>query len=224
MNAREFKNRIYGELASVSKSLASPHRLEIIELLAQGPCSVEYVAGETGLSIATTSHHLQQLKNARLVTIEKRGKYRYYSLSGQQVFKAWKALRELGFSQNAEIERLIRDYRRSHHNLEPITAEELRRRLHEGDALLIDVRPEEEFESGHITSAISIPETELEDRLKDLPKDKEIVAYCRGPLCTMADKAVALLRESGYQAVKLDIGYPEWEMETETGKSEPDNT
>lgn len=212
MNAREFKNRIYSELAIISKSLASPHRLEIIELLAQGSCSVEYVAEETGLSIASASHHLQQMKNARLVVVEKRGKYRYYSLAGQQVFKAWKALRELGFSQNSEIDKLIRDYRQSHHNLEPITASELRQRLREGEALLIDVRPEAEYESGHISSAVSVPETELEKRLTDLPNNKEIVAYCRGPLCTMADKAVALLRKNGYRAVKLDIGYPEWEM------------
>ncbi len=219
MNAREFKNSIYSELAAVSKALASPNRLEIIDLLAQGPSPVETIAHETGLSMASASHHLQQLKHSRLVSTEKRGKYRYYSLAGRQVFEVWKALRELGFSQNAEIDRLMRDYREAHHNLEPITASELRKRLNKGKVLLIDVRPGEEYKAGHIRSALSIPEHKLNERLKDLPKNKEIVAYCRGPLCTMADRAVALLRQNGYRAVKLDIGYPEWEIEELAGNT-----
>ncbi len=212
MKAREFKDNIYSELASVSKALANPHRLEILDLLAQGPSSVEYVAGETDLTIATASHHLQVLRNARLVTPEKRGKYRYYSLSSQNVFEVWNALRELAFSQNAEINRLIRDYRKSHDSLEPITTGELQKRLRDGDVLLIDVRPGEEYRAGHITSAVSIPQSELTRRLTELPKNKEIVAYCRGPLCTMADEAVSILRQKGYRAKKLDVGYPEWEM------------
>ncbi len=213
MDAREFKDTIYNELADVSRALANPHRLEIIELLAQGPSSVEYVANEAAISVASASHHLQLLKNARLVSIEKRGKYRYYSLASQQVFHVWKSMRELGFTQNAEIEKLVKNFRRSYHDLEPITAEELRKRLKSGNALLIDVRPGEEYKAGHISAALSMPEHELSKRLNELSKSKEIIAYCRGPLCTMADKAVALLRRNGFQAVKLDIGYPEWEME-----------
>lgn len=212
MNARKFKDEVYTELASVSKAMANPHRLEIIELLAQGPSPVEYVAEQTNLSVASTSHHLQSLKKARLVSTEKRGKYRYYSLSNQHVYEVWNALRELAFTQNAEIKKLIDDYQKAHHELEPITVNELSQRLKDGSALLIDVRPGEEFQAGHITSALSIPQDELSRRFKDLPKDKEIVAYCRGPICTLADEAVALLRQHGYKATKLEVGYPEWQM------------
>lgn len=212
MNAREFKDNIYSEIASVSKALANPHRLEIVELLAQGPSSVEYVADQTNLSVASASHHLQTLKKARLVSTKKKGKYRFYSLSNQHVFEVWRVMRELAFSQNAEINKLISDYRKSQNNLEPITTEELKKRLKDGDALLIDVRPEQEYEAGHITASLSVPKDELNRRLKDLPKNKEIVAYCRGPICTLADEAVALLRQHGYKATKLDVGYPEWEM------------
>ncbi|MFP8488960.1 ArsR/SmtB family transcription factor [Gracilimonas sp. Q87] len=212
MSAREFKDNIYGEIASVSKALANPHRLEIVELLAQGASSVEYVADQINLSVASASHHLQTLKKARLVSTKKKGKYRYYSLSNQHVFKVWKAMRELAFSQNAEINKLIADYRASQNNLEPITTEELKKRLNEGNALLIDVRPGQEYDAGHITSSLSVPKDELHRRIKDLPKDKEIVAYCRGPLCTMADEAVAELRQRGYKATKLDVGYPEWKI------------
>lgn len=212
MNARKFKDQVYTELASVSKAMANPHRLEILELLAQGPSPVEYVAEQTNLSVASTSHHLQSLKNARLVSTEKRGKYRYYSLSNQHVYEVWNALRELAFSQNAEIKKLIDDYQKAHHELEPITIKELSQRLKDGSALLIDVRPGEEYQAGHITSALSIPQEVLNRRFKDLPKDKEIVAYCRGPICTLADEAVALLRQHGYKATKLEVGYPEWQM------------
>jgi rhodanese-related sulfurtransferase/DNA-binding transcriptional ArsR family regulator len=212
MNAREFKDNIYNEIASVSKALANSHRLEIVELLAQGPSSVEYVAEQSNLSVASASHHLQTLKKARLVSTKKKGKYRYYSLSNQHVFEVWRAMRELAFSQNAEINKLIGDYRKSQNNLESITIEELKKRLQEGNALLIDVRPGQEYEAGHITSSLSVPKDELHRRLKDLPKDKEIVTYCRGPLCTMADEAVAELRQKGYKATKLDVGYPEWQI------------
>lgn len=212
MNAREFKNKIYNELAVVTKALSNSSRLEIVELLAQGPASVENIAVESALSIASASHHLQILKKARLVTIEKKGKYRFYALASEQVYEVWSAMRALGFSQNAEINRLIKEYRESHHKLEPITKEELQKRLEQGTALLIDVRPGEEYETGHIATALSVPVSELTQRLKDLPKDKQIVAYCRGPLCTMADEAVALLKKEGYLATKLDIGYPDWEI------------
>lgn len=214
MSAREFKDNIYSEIASVSKALANPHRLEIIELLAQGPSPVEYVADQANLSVASASHHLQMLKKARLVSMKKKGKYRLYSLSNQHVFEVWRSMRELAFSQNAEINKLIGDYRNSQNNFEPITIEELKKRLKEGNALLIDVRPGQEYEAGHITSSLSVPKDELERRLKDLPKDKEIVAYCRGPLCTMADEVVSELRQKGYKATKLDVGYPEWQIAT----------
>lgn len=210
MKARDFKNRIYNELASIAKALASPHRLEIIELLAQGPCPVEYIAENTGISIASASHHLQILKKARLAKYERKGKYNYYSLSNSRVFEVWKTLRELGFSQNAEIEKLIRDFRDNRQSLESITSEELQKRLVKNNVLVLDVRPKEEYEEGHIANAISIPSDQLADRLNELPKNREIIAYCRGPLCAMADEAVDMLKKYGFRSKRLNEGYPEW--------------
>ncbi|MEX0646903.1 MAG: metalloregulator ArsR/SmtB family transcription factor [Balneolaceae bacterium] len=212
MNARKFKDDIYNELASISKALANPHRLEIIDLLAQGPSSVEYVAEQTNLSIASASHHLQLLKKARLTKAQKEGKYNYYSLRSPRVFEVWKSLREFGFSQNAEIERLIRDFRNDRQSLESVSSADLLQRIEKEEVVVIDVRPGQEYREGHITSAISIPKGELANRLKDFPKDKEIIAYCRGPLCAMADEAVELLREHGFQSKRLDEGFPEWLM------------
>lgn len=212
MKVRDFKDSIYSELANITKALANPHRLEIIELLAQGPCSVEYIAGNTKLSIANASQHLQVLKKARLTKAKKEGKYNYYSLRSPKVFEVWKSLRELGFSQNAEIERLIRDFRNDRQSLETIDSSELLKRIKNKEVMVIDVRPEEEYREGHITDAISIPKKELVSRLKDLPKDKEIVAYCRGPLCAMADEAVELLHDHGFRSKRLDEGFPEWMM------------
>lgn len=210
MNARDFKARIYSELATVTKALANPHRLEVLELLAQGPRPVEYIAEHTRLSIANASQHLQVLKKARLAKAEQKGKYNYYSLSNSRVYEVWKSLRDLGFSQNAEIERLIRDFRNDRQSLETVSLQDLQQRIDNNEVLVLDVRPEEEYEEGHITGAISIPTGELEERIKDLPKDKQIVAYCRGPLCAMADEAVELLRQHGFESKRLDEGYPEW--------------
>lgn len=210
MDVREFKTKIYMELATVTKALANSHRLEVIELLAQGPCSVEYIAKHTRLSIANASQHLQVLKKARLAKAEKKGKYNYYSLSNSKVYEVWKSLRELGFSQNAEIERLIRDFRNDRQSLETVSLQELQQRLENNEVLVLDVRPIEEYEEGHIPGAISIPTGQLEERIKDLPKDKQIVAYCRGPLCAMADDAVELLKQHGFESKRLEEGYPEW--------------
>lgn len=210
MNVRDFKDTIYGELASIAKALANPNRLEIIELLAQGPSSVEYIAENTEISVANASQHLQTLKSARLVRSEKRGKYSYYSLSNSGVYELWKSMRDLGFAQNAQIEKMVKDFRKSRHNLESVSSDQLLKRIEEGKSLLLDVRPHEEYEAGHIVSALSIPQNELMEKLKSLPKSKEIIAYCRGPLCAMADDAIKLLQEHGYRAAKFDAGYPEW--------------
>ncbi len=212
MIVREFKNKIYNELASITKALANPNRLEIIELLAQGPCSVEYIADHTNLKIANASQHLQTLKSARLVKMEKKGKYNFYSLVDINVFEVWRSLRELGLSQNAEIDKLINEFQESRHNLETVTSSQLLERIQQGKALLLDVRPREEYKSGHIASALSIPQEELIQKLKDLPKDKEIVAYCRGPLCAMAYDAVELLNNHGFKAFRLETGFPEWKV------------
>ncbi len=211
MKAQDFKSKIYSELAVVTKSVANPHRLRIIELLAQGACSVEYIAKHTRLSIANASQHLQTLKSARLVSTEKRGKYSYYTLANKKVYEVWSALIDLGFSQNAEIEKLVQDFRSSRHSLEMVSTDDLMNRIEQGDSMVVDVRPQEEYEAGHISYAVSIPNNELMDKLKNLPSDKEIVAYCRGPLCAMADEAVNLLHEHGFKAKRLELGFPEWE-------------
>ncbi|MCC5915409.1 MAG: ArsR family transcriptional regulator [Balneolaceae bacterium] len=210
MDIRTFKDKIYSELASISKAMGNPNRLEIIELLAQGPCSVEYIVSNTGLSVANASQHLQTLKSSRLVTSRKEGKYRFYSLANQNVYRVWSAMRELGISQNAEIGKLMSDFRESRHNLESLTTTQLLKRMENEDILILDVRPREEYESGHINTALSIPQNELIQKMKELPSDKEIVAYCRGPFCAMADDAVLMLQDHGYQASKLDAGFPDW--------------
>lgn len=213
MNVRDFKNRIYSELASIAKALANPHRLEIIELLAQGPSPVEYIAENTGISIANASQHLQTLKAARLVRAEKKGKYSFYSLSNPGVFELWQSMRDLGFAQNAHIEKMLQDFRKSRHNMESVSSDELLERIEQGEVIVLDVRPTEEYEAGHIASALSIPQNELIEKLKSLPKNKEIIAYCRGPLCAMADDAIKLLQENGYRAARFEAGYPEWKIQ-----------
>lgn len=211
MKAWEFKIKIYDELAQIAKAMANPNRLRIIELLAQAPSPVEYIAKQTGLSVANASQHLQTLKGAHIVTIEKRGKYNFYRLANQKVFNTWSALRELGFSQNAEISRLVNNYRSQKQSLETITSEELKQRVKEGKTLIIDVRPSPEYEAGHIAESISIPNDELKQNIDKLSKDKEIVVYCRGPLCARADDAIEVLHKNGFTAKRLVDGYPEWE-------------
>jgi rhodanese-related sulfurtransferase/DNA-binding transcriptional ArsR family regulator len=213
MNKREFKDGVYGELAKITKSLANPHRLEIIELLAQGDCSVEQIAEQTHLSIANASQHLQVLKTTQLVDIDRKGNFIYYRLANDNVFKTWKALRELGVERIATIEKLVKDFRKSKFNFELVTINELIEKIESGKVTIIDVRPESEFNKGHIPNAISIPLEQLSQRLRELPKRGEIVAYCRGPFCVFADEAVALLRKAGYKASRLEEGFPDWKIQ-----------
>lgn len=211
MNKREFKDHIYGELAIMAKAMANPHRLEIIDLLAQGPFSVEQIAGNTGMSVANTSQHLQALKNARLVSVRRDGNFLRYSLAGPDVYRTWIALRELGMAFNATIEKVLQDFRQED-TTETIDAPALLRLLEKDDTILIDVRPEEEYRRGHIHRAISMPVDQLRDRPFPLPKDRSVIVYCRGPFCVYADEAVALLRQQGYRASRLREGYPEWAL------------
>lgn len=210
MDKREFKNKVYTELSKVTKALGNPHRMEIIDLLAQGPFSVEKIAEQTSLSLANASQHLQVLKGARLVEIRRKGNFIYYHLASEQVFEAWRALRELGLAQNAEAEKLVHDFYHSENQLEPVTLEELTQKISGQDVVVLDVRPGEEYRRGHIKEAISIPVEELAGRMQELPRDSEIIAYCRGPLCVYADEAVSLLREKGFKAKRLKEGYPDW--------------
>ena len=210
MNKREFKDRVYEELARITKALANPHRLEIIELLAQGDYPVEQIAIQTSLSVANASQHLQVLKTAQLVAISRNGNFIHYRLATTNVFKAWKALRELGVDRIASIEKLVRDFRQSKFKLESVTIDGLIEKIDNGKVTILDVRPEIEYKNGHIANAISIPFDELSDRLRELPKRGEIIAYCRGPFCVFADEAVAMLTKAGYKATRLEEGYPDW--------------
>ena len=213
MNKREFKDKVYTELSKVAKAMSNPIRLEIIDLLAQGPFTVEQIANYTGQSIANASQHLQNLKNAKLVQISKKGNYVNYSLSSENVYNTWIALRELGIQANAEVEKVISDFRTGQSaDLRAIDAETLKGMIDKDEIILLDVRPEEEYERGHIYKALSKPIDQLDDSLKDLPNNKMLVAYCRGPFCVYADEAVALLQKRGYNAVRLEEGYPEWAL------------
>ncbi|WP_143307428.1 ArsR/SmtB family transcription factor [Chitinophaga vietnamensis] len=212
MNKRDFKDKVYAELSKVTKAMSNPHRLEIIDLLAQGPFSVEEIAHHTGMSVANASQHLQTLKSAKLVSITRNGNFIHYRLAGENVFQAWAGLRELGMACNAAVEKVVADFRKGHHDLEAIDAETLAKIIRKGDVILLDVRPEEEYNRGHIHRAISMPVDKLGRMLKDLPKNKMIVAYCRGPFCVYADEAVALLKKKGYKAMRMNEGYPDWAL------------
>ncbi|MCC5925645.1 MAG: ArsR family transcriptional regulator [Bacteroidetes bacterium] len=211
MNSREVKTALYKEIATVTKALGNPHRLEILDLLAQGPVPVEYISEHINLPLANASQHLQVLKKANLVNVERKGKYIFYALSNDHVYDVWKSLRKLGFNQNQEVQKLVDEYRQQREDLQVICAEELIQKLETNDIILVDVRPDEEYRLGHIQGAVSIPYTEIREYLKELPVDKEIVAYCRGPLCMMADNVVQLLNRSGFKAYRLDVGVPECE-------------
>lgn len=210
MKKRAFKDNIYSELAKITKALGNPHRMEIIDLLAQGPFSVEQIANETEMSIANASQHLQTLKHAKLVQISRDGNYIHYSLSGENVYNAWAGLRELGLAYNAEAARLVKDFRKDFTTLEPVDAESLLQMIGKKNVVILDVRPEEEYNRGHIHRAISIPIDQLKDKLKNIPKSKTVVAYCRGPFCVYADEAVAFLAKKGYTARRMTEGYPDW--------------
>ena len=210
MRHREFKDRLYEELGRIAKAIDSPRRLELIDLLAQGERSVEDLASEAALSIANTSQHLQVLRRARLVEIRKQGLRVFYRLGHPEVYDVARAVRGLAKARLAELNQLVQTYLESRDELEPVPREELLRRVRAGRAVVIDVRPGEEYRAGHIPGALSIPLEELETRLGELPARKEVVAYCRGPYCVMAYEAVARLRARGRRARRLTDGFPEW--------------
>lgn len=212
MNNREFKDKVYHELAKITKALSNSHRLEIIELLAQGEYSVEQIAIQTNVSIANASQHLQLLKTSQLVEINRQGNFIYYRLANTNVFKAWKALRELGVERIRSIEKIIKDFKQAKFSLESLSIHELINKLEKGRVTILDVRPEAEYRKGHLANAVSIPIEQLGKRLTELPKRNEIIAYCRGPFCVFADEAVALLNKKGYKAIRLEEGYPDWQL------------
>lgn len=201
--------RLYVELSRIAKALSSPSRLQLVQILAQSERTVEALGRELGLSTANVSHHLQALREARLVEARKEGAFVFYRLAGPDVFELANQLRQVGERRLAEMERLVQGYYRARDSMEAVPRDELLRRAREG-AIVLDVRPEEEYRAGHIAGAMSVPLDELASRLDELPRDKEIVAYCRGPYCFMAFEAVRLLRARGRSARRLEEGFPEW--------------
>lgn len=223
MDTREFKSSLYKQLATVTKALSNPQRLEILDLLAQGSFSVEYIAEHANMPVANASQHLQVLKKSGLVDTARDGKYIYYQLYDGQVLDTWRSLRQLGFSRNDKISELLQDYRKRKDQLNLISSDELMQKLENNEVYLIDVRPVEEFNSGHIKQADSLPYRQIRERIEDLPKDREIVAYCRGPLCLMADEAVSLMKKEGLNAYRLENGFADWLAEKRPVKTK-DNT
>lgn len=207
---RRFKNAIYEQIARVGKATASPKRLELLDLLSQGPRTVEALAAEASASVANVSQHLKVLRGSRLVEAEKTGLYVEYRLTNDEVSRFYTELRTLAESQLAEIEQLTRVYFQERHSFAGISVEDLRLRVKRGEVTVLDVRPALEYRAGHIPGALSIPVAELSKRLKELPKGRQVVAYCRGPYCIMAAEAVDLLRKKGLKAERMDAGVVEW--------------
>ena len=210
MSGRTEKDALFEAIALMGKAFASPERLELLDLLAQAPRTVDELARASGQSNANASQHLQALHAAGMVTRAREGTSVRYALAGDEALRLWLSLRDVSISQLAEVERAAREYLGD--DVDAVGREELIARLTKGDVVLVDVRPAEEFEAGHIKGARSIPIDELEDRLAELPADREIVAYCRGPYCAYAHDAVRRLQAAGRPARRLEEGWPEWRL------------
>jgi len=205
------KQAIFTGLAEVAQALGHPHRLELLEHIAQGMRSVEELSARANLSFANTSRHLQILRRARLVDTERRGKHVLYRLAGDnEVVDLMRALGRVGERNLAEVGRIMTDYFHARDALEPVSRMDMVSRLHDGLVTVLDVRPEDEFALGHLPGALNIPFGKLEHRLRELPADREVIAYCRGPYCILSFEAVAALRARGYLVRRLEDGYPEW--------------
>src|SRR5436190_3330572 len=210
MGDRAAKDALYDGFAEVAKALASGRRAEVVDILAQGERSVDEIADEIGQSVANTSHHLRAMARAGVLTTRRNGTRIYYALASERVAELWSALRDVAVDHVAGIERLAGAYLGDRDGIEVVDREELAARLKRGEVLLLDVRPKAEYTAGHIAGARSIPIGELRRELRALPKDHEVVAYCRGPYCVYADDAVRELNRKGFQARRLIDGYPEW--------------
>jgi rhodanese-related sulfurtransferase/DNA-binding HxlR family transcriptional regulator len=210
MSSQESKHALFAAIALMGKAFASPVRLELLDLLAQAPRSVDELARASGQSTANASQHLQALRAAGMVTREREGTRVRYELAGDEALRLWLALRNASAARLGDVERAARDYLGE--DVDTIDREDLLERLARGDVVLVDVRPEEEYEAGHIEGARSIPLAELERRLAELPADAEVVAYCRGPFCAYAHEAVRRLRAEGRSARRLADGWPEWRL------------
>ncbi len=214
------KHALFAEFAAVARALGHPHRLEILEHLAQGERGVDALSERIGLSIANASQHLQQLRRAGLVTSRRDGKFILYCLADEMVLELLSSLRQLAERNVAEVDRIVGGYFADRDSMEPVSREELLDRSYAGLVTVLDVRPPDEFAQGHLPGAINIPLNELEARLADFEIGQEIVAYCRGAYCVLSFEAVAALRARGFTARRLDDGYPEWKaagLPVETG-------
>lgn len=207
---RTLKNQLYEQFARIGKALASPHRLELLEVLAQCERTVEALAHETGLAVANASQHLQVLRAARLVETRREGTSIFYRLASESVSALWLSLRTVGESHLAEIDWVVAAFLQDRAQWQPITAEALLKELRGDQVILLDVRPAEEYQAGNLPRALSIPVAELEARLSEVPPDREIIAYCRGPYCVFADEAVEILRTHRYHARRLEQGVADW--------------
>jgi rhodanese-related sulfurtransferase len=203
---RLFKDAIYEQFARIGKAVSSPKRLELLDLLCQGPRTVEVLAKESGLTVANASQHLQVLRTSRLVETEKEGLFVIYRLADQAVCEFFRAMRVLAESRLAEVEQIKRQFLEGREGMEPVDREELLALVRQGAVTVLDVRPAEEFKAGHLDGALSIPLKDLQLRLSDLPRDQEIAAYCRGPYCVLSVEAVEMLRAEGFQAIRIEEG------------------
>jgi len=203
---RAFKDAIYEQFARIGKAVSSPKRLELFDILCQGPRTVEVLAKETSLTVANASQHLQVLRAARLVETEKEGLFVIYRLADPAVCEFFRAMRVLAESRLAEVEQIKRQFLEGRDGMEPVNREALLELVRKGSVTVLDVRPAEEYNAGHIAGAISLPLKELEQRLSDLPRNQEIVAYCRGPYCVLSIQAVEMLRAKGFKAVRIEEG------------------
>ena len=210
MSNRIFKDQLHEQFARIGKALSSPKRLEILDLLAQSEKTVEVIAEQTALTMKNASAHLRALRGARLVETRKDGTFVFYRLASDRVFRLLREVQGLAQERLTEVDHVARLYFEHRDELEPIDAAELRRRIREEEVTILDVRPPDEYLAGHIKGAISIPIEELERRVRELPTEREVVAYCRGPYCVYAVEAVGTLRQSGIRAVRMEEGLPDW--------------
>lgn len=210
MGHRDFKDPLYEQFARIGHALGSPRRIELLDLLAQGEKTVELLAEQAAMAVKNTSAHLRVLRQARLVETRRQGTFIYYRLAGDDVIDLLRSVQTVARNRLAEVEQVANLYLTRRDHLEPVTRKELRRLVREGAVTLLDARPREEYEAGHIPGALSVPVEELERRLSEVPKDREVIAYCRGPYCVYALEAVTVLRKRGYRARRAEDGFPEW--------------
>ncbi len=207
---REFKDALYAQFARIGNALASPKRIELLDLLGQGEKTVEMLAEQVATPIKNTSAHLRVLRQARLVETRRDGTYMFYRLAGDDVFRLLRSLETVGHTQLGDVQQVVQSYLDGRDQLAPVTFKELRRLMRDEDITVVDVRPADEYEAGHIPGALSVPVPDLKRRLRELPKGREVIAYCRGQYCVYSLEAVTLLRKHGYRARRAHEGLPDW--------------